>query len=211
MRKKRLFGLSGVSWVGGALLIAGALAVAPGTAVAVPLADNGGGFQLDGSWTLNTGCFGGCGTWDTIEVFITSDSGGVGPFESPGIGNFSGSLAGWTGSRPNPLYALGTGPGNGGAFSNPFDLFFAGSPTGTIDLDVLFWSGGIFGTLVTAGDLTLVNGVFSDAGYQGPQELLFPNGVGYDRSVVPEPATVLLLGSGLVGLGLWRRMRKDRM
>lgn len=166
--------------------------------------------QVTNSWTQSVRCWT-CNTFDTLEVFIVNDSGG-GPFQNDGISTFqdqSGTaVPGWSGSLVNPNYALATG---NALDSLRWTFDFAGDGANYVTLDLLFWSGGVFGNLVFASkyDLALGTAANIQQAWNGPYDFLdHPDGRGYDRAAVPEPSTLLLLGGGLVGAGLIRRRFK---
>ena len=140
-----------------------------------------GGFATAGdSWTRLTGFAAVGNTFDAFEFFIISDT-GAGPFQNDGMFDFD--LAGWTGSAPNPLYTVATGPAFNTSISWTFD--FAGNMADTVIIDALFWNGGVFGSLDFAASFSFVNGNFGSLvqSFGGPYDFLqHSDGIGYNRS-----------------------------
>ena len=158
------------------------------------------------SWGLYPWSVAGTGV-NGIEAFIINDVGsentdfelGAGFSLTDGDGLALFSEAGWNGSIINPDYALATGPSN---IVNPFQFatLFTGNPANqNFALDLLIYvPGGLAGT--------------ARLGWNG-QEIVSLNWepFDYDRTPIPEPATMLLLGTGLVGVaGATRRRKKNQ-
>jgi hypothetical protein len=140
------------------------------------------------------------GSYDTIEMFVTSPDP---DFDLTGLldyGTPSFSSAGWAVGLVNPNYSLASGTT---ASNLNMNLAFTGS-VAPVDLDFLYWLGG---NLVASGWIDYNPAV---GGYAGWTSGVYSNGVdggNYDRNPVPEPATMLLLGSGLVGLARWGKRK----
>jgi hypothetical protein len=141
----------------------------------------------------------GNGLFDTIEVFVLTQ--GV-TFTTPmqNFGN-SGSAsidASWAGTLPNPQYTIATGTET---TYIQWDLNLLDSPGGPFDLLFLAYEKGRL-LLSETTDLHY-NGGWSYPVYAGSLD-------GLDRSVVPEPVTMSLIGAGMIVLGVCGRKLKPR-
>ena len=150
-----------------------------------------GGAVVTNSWQINTGFS--ASSYDTFEAFIQDDT-GAGPFELPGIDNFS--TGGWSAQLINPGYVLGTGPTTFGSLN--FDMHFAGDITQSVNVDIFVYTAG---NILGYGQWRFSNGSVDPIAY-GVND---PTGKNYDRTAVPEPATLALMGLGMAGLGFIRR------
>lgn len=64
-------------------------------------------------------------------------------------------------------------------------------------------------TLLNAGTVPFEVQFFEDFGGPSGVDLTLPDGITYSSTAVPEPATILLLGAGLAGLGFARKRFKS--
>ena len=171
------------------LLALAAVMCLPGMAMALP---NGPSYTGPGnSWVYNW--TNGYSTWDFMEAFIVS---GDADFDA-GIGG------GTSGALVNPHYATATWAPATSWSSIAFnfaDPLVTSSPW--VSVDVITWnSGGLFEAFqifnIPSG--AAVNNYTMLSGTSGWSENQ------YDRTAVPEPATVLLLGLGFIGIAGIRR------
>ena len=141
------------------------------------------------------------GPTDTIDMMATVTTGSPGPGDPITIVSFDAlvSSAGGTLFGPSNPYTIDLP--NTGTFIPPIDIY---GGTGTFLFGTLTPVGGVapFGTFTSGlGDVLFT---FSDA--YVPLGTLSSNT--FTINVVPEPSTMLLLGSGLAGLGFFKRRRK---
>jgi hypothetical protein len=143
-------------------------------------------------------------TWDKAEAFLVSG----GTWTEPGLTIAVGT---WAATLINPTYALATGPTFNSVTQGNFNFTTYATDRTSSDpfvFDWILWNGD---TIVGIDRLTWTHTPgdgWTLTEFQVPAAQYIAWSSGENRSQAPLPPTLLLLGSGLVGLGLLRRWRK---
>jgi len=124
----------------------------------------------------------GAGNFDTVEAFmITGD-----PFLDPPFTGYS--QAGWDTDLVNPNYALGWGPTT---TNLNWTFGFSGAKSDPLSFAFFAWEGDIFREAALAA--------WTGSGWN-ISALSQASRANYPERPVPEPTTILLLGTGFAGL-----------
>lgn len=149
-------------------------------------------------WTEN-----GVGYFDKMEIFMISSSA---DFDAQGLANFT--YRSWKGELINPDYALATGDP---ITKTSFDTIFNSDPFQPLIFDFLAWKGTTLLERVKVTWDTSDWSHFSLSSEDDPtynrspiSDPLYPE---INPNPVPEPASMLLMGSGLLGLAGWGRKK----
>lgn len=139
----------------------------------------------------------GVGLFDHMEVFIIS---GNTDLLNPPMYAFTQS--GWGSSLINPDYGLASSliPTS----NMNFYIGFTAAQSIPFTFRFLAWRGGIFGTL-----LDHANAYWSGGGWNITNASDDPHN--YNRSPIPEPSSVLLLGFGLIGIASIRFLKRRKI
>ena len=163
------------------------------------------------SWTLlNSPWYDASGLgFDQLETFII---GITYPFHEDGQYDYT--VGGWSATLINPKYSNATGPEIGPYGNMKWDEKHVGNLFNGMSVvrDYMAWNDG---TLVEAGRGSFNVGgstgqwnIYNEQWVDYPISTFDPNGDIYDRSPVPVPTTLLLFGSGLMGLaGVRKKFR----
>ncbi len=183
MTRKSRFSVAAVLFV--------ALLPWPGVAPAAVIAAGDG--QATGSWDQAFYAYTTASAWDRIEMIIVT----------PGV-NFEEALSGvsngWTSSLVNPQYVFASGADLSTGVIVYFTAHFDSDIATPFDAYFLKWNEATF--LNNESSL----GSWSGRGWSfSPASDLDPDSLNRSSQSVPEPGTMMLLGSGLVGLAGYGR------
>jgi hypothetical protein len=131
------------------------------------------------------------------KIFFEITSGAT--FEGGGVIGYGAGFSGWTVTPIDDQHVVATN--NSAPTSATWNYQFTGSPVANWGL---YWDGYLNGVFqVGESDVTTNGAIYAGPRGNGDYYYDAPRG-----EVVPLPPTVLLLGSGLLGLVGWRRVRK---
>ena len=133
----------------------------------------------------------------TITNITTTLNGTTTTLAASGLTNQSPIHADGTGDFTAQVFCTDASQCNGGSTPNINDLHFTVTNATLAQLETANANGNIF-----VADILCGSGQTQCAGLTGPVD------VNTGRTAVPEPASLLLLGSGLAGIGVWGWKRR---